>query len=123
MSEAVMRSYYEAYNALDEQALAGLLAPEIELVSVMGTQRGREAYLETYRMMTGLFVDTMTPEAIAVDGNVATVAIHDSLVAKGDIADFMGQALSAGQELVLKLHGRYTIVDGRIVRIEISPAV
>jgi len=122
MSEAVMRSYYAAYNALDEARLASMLAPDVELVSAMGTQRGRDAYLATYRMMTGLFTDTMTPEAITVEGDVVTVAIHDSLVARADIADFMGQALVAGQELVLKLRGQYTVADGQIVRIAISPA-
>ena len=36
MSEALIRSYYDAYNTLDTERLAGLLAPDVELVSAMG---------------------------------------------------------------------------------------
>ena len=122
MSEALIRSYYEAYNALDTDRLASLLAPEVELVSAMGTQSGRDSYLDTYRYMTDLFTDIMTPERIEVDGDTVTVAIHDSLVAKADIADFMGQPVKAGEELILRLHGRYTIANGVIGKIAISPA-
>ena len=123
MSEALIRSYYDAYNALDTERLTGLLAPDVELVSAMGIQSGRTAYLETYRYMTGLFTDIMTPERIEVDGETVLVAIHDSLTAKADIGDFMGQSLKAGDELILQLRGRYTISDGMIRKIEISPAL
>lgn len=122
MSEALLRAYYEAYNAIAPDRLASLLAPDVELVSAMGTQTGRDAYLGTYQYMTGQFTDIMTPEAITVDGQTVSVAIHDSLTAKTDIADFMGQSLKAGEELVLRLNGRYTVIDGQIARIEISPA-
>ena len=121
MNETLIRAYYAAYNALDADGLAGLLAPDVELVSAMGTQTGRDAYLETYRTMTGLFTDVMTPEQIAVNGDTVTVTIHDSLIAKADIADFMGQSLKAGEELVLRLQGQYTFRDGRIARIAITP--
>ena len=122
MNETLIRAYYAAYNALDADGLAGLLAPDVELVSAMGTQTGRDAYLDTYRTMTGLFTDVMTPEQIAVNGDTVTVTIHDSLTAKADIADFMGQPIARGRELILALIGRYTIADGRIARIEIMPA-
>ena len=121
MNETLIRAYYVAYNALDADGLAGLLAPDVELISAMGTQTGRDAYLETYRTMTGLFIDVMTPEQIAVNGDTVTVTIHDSLTAKADIADFMGQSLKAGEELVLRLQGQYTFRDGRIARIAITP--
>ena len=121
MNETLIRAYYAAYNALDADGLAGLLAPDVELVSAMGTQIGRDAYLETYRTMTGLFIDVMTPEQIAVNGDTVTVTIHDSLTAKADIADFMGQSLKAGEELVLHLQGQYTFRNGRITRIAITP--
>lgn len=121
MSEAHMRAYYAAYNALDADALGQLLAPDVELVSAMGSQHGRDAYLATYRYMTDLFTDIMTPEAIMVDGDTTTVTIHDSLTAKADIPDFMGQALKAGEELVLHLRGDYTVADGQITRIAITP--
>ena len=122
MIEALMRAYYAAYNAVDAEALSVILAPDVVLVSAMGTQAGRDAYLTTFRYMTDQFVDRMTPERIDVEGAVATVRIRDSLIARADIADFMGQPVARGQELLLALIGRYTIADGRIARIEIMPA-
>lgn len=119
--EQLIRSYYAAYNGLDDDGLAAILHPQVELVSAMGTQSGRDAYLATYRFMTGQFVDIMEPETIAVEGNCATVTIRDSLTAKADVDDFMGQSLAKGQEIVLNLTGRYTVEDGRIVRIEVAP--
>ena len=121
MSEAHMRAYYAAYNALDTESLGQLLSPDVELVSALGSQHGRDAYLGTYRYMTDLFTDIMTPEAITVDGDVATVTIHDSLTAKADIPDFMGQSLKSGEELVLRLRGEYTLANGQITRIAITP--
>lgn len=120
--EDTIHAYYTAYNACDEAALAGLLHPDIVLRSAMGEQQGREAYLATYRYMIGAFVDRMTPEAIRVEGDVAVVAIHDNLSARTDIADFMGRKVAKGEEIVLRLEGRYRVAEGRIVAIEIAPA-
>ncbi len=118
--EDIIRTYYAAYNACDEAALAGLLHPEVVLGSALGEQHGREAYLATYRYMIGAFVDRMTPETIRVEGEVAIVAIHDSLTARADIADFMGRSVAEGEEIVLRLEGRYRVVDGLIVAIDIA---
>ena len=121
MSEAVLRSYYQAYNSLDTERLCEILSPDVELVSPLGTERGHQAYLATFHYMTGMFVDVMTPETITVSGNTVTVAIHDSLTAKADVADFMGHAVKAGEELILRVKGEYTLVDGRIARAAITP--
>lgn len=120
MVEALMRSYYSAYNAVDAEALQALLSPDVELVSALGTQAGRDAYLATYGFMTGNFVDQMEPQDIQVSGNVAKVRIRNALTARNDIPDFMGQAISKGQQIVLDLVGTYTVSDGQISRIEIS---
>ena len=122
MSEDLMRSYYAAYNAESPERLAAMLAPDVTLVSATGTLEGREAYLETYRTMIGLFVDRMEPVRITCDGQIATAEIVDTLTARADIPDFMGQRLAAGQTITLNLTGRYAIADGTICRIEIAAA-
>ncbi|WP_235829431.1 nuclear transport factor 2 family protein [Croceicoccus estronivorus] len=119
--EDLIRSYYAAYNSVDSDRLSQLLDPQVELVSAMGTQFGRDAYLATYQFMTDQFIDVMEPQEIAVEGNSATVKIRDSLTAKADIADFLGQPIPKGQEMVLNLTGHYTAENGKIVRIEIVP--
>lgn len=120
MTETLMRSYYAAYNAVDAETLKAILAPDVTLVSAMGTQAGRDAYLATYAFMTGNFIDQMHPGSIEVAGEVATVRIRNELTARNDIPDFMGQRIAKGQQIVLDLVGTYTLADGRIARIEIS---
>jgi ketosteroid isomerase-like protein len=122
MTAGLMRSYYEAYNSGDADELSAILDPDVVLVSAMGTQSGRDAYLATYRFMTGQFIDRMEPQQIDAVGEVVTVCIRDTLIARADIADFLGQPVSKGQQLVLDLIGRYTVRDGRITRIELTPA-
>jgi len=120
-NEQLMRSYYEAYNSEDEMRLAPLLAEDVVLVSAAGEQTGREAYLATYRYMIATFIDRMTPERIVGNAEGAVVDIHDRLVARGDVEDFLGMSLHAGQAVELALTGRYRIADGRIHHIEIAP--
>lgn len=118
---ALMRSYYAAYNSEDKTKLSPLLAEDVVLVSAAGEQRGREAYLATYRWMIGNFIDRMTPERIVATPDGVVVDIDDRLMARADIADFLGRPVRAGETMTLTLSGRYTIQNGRITRIEITP--
>jgi hypothetical protein len=120
MSEAFFRGYYEAYNSADASKLAPFLADDVLLISAQGEQRGKEAYLATYRQIISVFSDQMTPEEITVDGNKATVRITDRFVAKADVPDFLGQSFAKGQGFTLKLIGTYLVRNGRIARIEIQ---
>ena len=120
-NEGLMRRYYAAYNSEDETQIAPLLAEDLVLVSAAGEQKGRDAYLATYRWMIATFEDRMTPERIADDADGATVDIHDRLVARSDVDDFLGLSPRAGEAIELSLTGRYTISDGHIARIEINP--
>lgn len=117
-----MRAYYAAYNAEDEDRLGSLLDDEVTLISAAGVQTGKAAYLATYRFMIATFVDRMTPERIIPEDGAATVHITDALTARAPVADFLGASLAEGETMTLRLVGRYTITDGKIVRIEISPA-
>lgn len=120
-SEDFFKGYYEAYNSEDPAKLGALLADDVVMASAMGEQTGKDAYLQTYQFMIGTFIDKMRPEKITLTHDGAVVDIHDSLIARADVPDFMGQSLKAGEEMVLKLTGKYTLKDGKIVRIEIGP--
>ena len=120
MNEAFFRGYYEAYNSEDETRLAAYLDDDVVLTSAQGVQRGRDAYLATYRQIISGFSDRMTPEDIAVDGAAATVRITDRFVAKTDVPDFLGQSFKAGAGFTLKLVARYTVADGKIATIDIQ---
>lgn len=121
MDRAFFEGYYRAYNSADEAQLAPYLAEDVVLASPEGETKGREAYFQIYRHITGQFTDQMTPESIAIDGDRAVVQIHDRFTAKTDVDSFLGQSFRKGQELELKLTGRYLVQGGRIVRIEVGP--
>jgi len=120
MNEAFFRGYYEAYNSEDQSRLAAFLAEDVVLTSAQGVQRGRDAYLATYRQIISAFTDRMTPEDITVDGAKANVKITDRFVAKMDVPDFLGRGFKKGEGFTLKLVGSYTVADGKIATIDIQ---
>jgi hypothetical protein len=120
MNEAFMRRYYDAYNSEDESRLGGFLADDVVLVSAQGEQRGKEAYLATYRFITANFIDRMTPNEISVKGDIASVKITDLFEAKCDVADFLGRSFVKGEGFALKLAGTYGIRNGKIATIDIA---
>jgi ketosteroid isomerase-like protein len=121
MNKEFIEAYYTAYNSEDAAALRNFYADDVVLVSKQGELRGAPAILETYRFLTGQFVDRMTPTRIAIDGANAVVDITDVFTAKQDVADFMGVALKRGEALELRLRGTYTVgSDKKFVRIVIE---
>ena len=119
--EALMRDYYRTYNSEDPAALRAFSHEDVVLVSAQGEMHGPDAILDSYRFLTGQFLDRMTPTHIAVDGDTAVVAITDRFAARVDVADFMGVALKKGESLDLSLRGTYTIDGGKFRRIVIEP--
>ncbi|MBP9035717.1 MAG: nuclear transport factor 2 family protein [Pseudomonadales bacterium] len=119
--EALMRDYYRTYNSEDPAALRAFYHEDVVLVSAQGEMHGPDAILDSYRFLTGQFLDRMTPTHIAVDGDTAVVAITDRFTARVDVADFMGVALKKGESLDLSLRGTYTIDGGKFRRIVIEP--
>ena len=119
--EALMRDYYRTYNSEDPAALRAFYHEDVVLVSAHGEMHGADAILDSYRFLTGQFLDRMTPTHIAVDGDTAVVAITDRFTARVDVADFMGVALKKGESLELSLRGTYTIDGGKFRRIVIEP--
>ena len=57
----VLTAYYDAYNSENPDRLAAVLDEAIVLRTAGGTQEGRPAYLETYKMMTTTFVSRIMP--------------------------------------------------------------
>tara|TARA_R110002110_G_scaffold153886_1_gene347499 strand:- start:47478 stop:47852 length:375 start_codon:yes stop_codon:yes gene_type:complete len=122
MDEALMRRYYATYNSEDPEGLADFYHPDCTLESAQGTLRGREAILDTYRALVGMFEDRMTPTEITVNGDEARVTIVDRFTARADVPDFLGQSLAAGESFELQLEGHYRAEQGqfREIRIEIA---
>jgi hypothetical protein len=120
MNEAFMRGYYDAYNSESESRLGVFLADDVVLVSAQGEQRGKEAYLTTYRFIVANFIDRMTPDEIKVTGDTASVKITDRFEAKRDVPDFLGRSFAKGDGFMLKLNGTYRVADDKIAAIDIA---
>jgi len=119
MNEAFMRGYYEAYNSEDPARLGALLADDVVLVSAQGEQRGKDAYLATYKAIITDFTDRMTPDQITISGDTAEVKITDRFTARHDVADFLGRSFKAGDGFTLKLLGTYEVRDEKIATINV----
>jgi hypothetical protein len=122
MNESFFRGYYEAYNSEDPARLAEFLTDDVLLVSAQGEQRGRDAYLATYRQITAGFWDKMTPDEITLTEDGAIVKITDRFTAKVDVPDFLGRSYAKGEGFTLKLVGTYAVRDGKMARITVAIA-
>jgi SnoaL-like domain len=120
MNEAFMRGYYDAYNSENESRLSAFLADDVVLVSAQGEQRGKDAYLTTYRFIIANFIDRMTPDEITVTGDTASVKITDRFEAKRNVPDFLGRRFAKGDGFMLKLTGTYRVADDKIAAIDIA---
>src|SRR5208282_2279418 len=69
--------YYDAYASEDADALGAFYADDVTLTSSQGVIRGKDELLGTYRYITSLFHDRMTPDTIIVDGDRAAIEITD----------------------------------------------
>ena len=119
MDKKFFESYYRAYNREDPQALSEFYHDDVVLRFAQGEQNGKEALLGTYRFITSMLKDQMTPKNIIIQGEQAAIEIQDRFVAKQDINDFMGQKLAKGDTLELSVCGIYKVEDNRIKEITI----
>lgn len=119
MDKEFFESYYKTYNSEDPQALSEFYHDDVVLRFAQGEQNGKEALLVTYRFITSMLKDQMTPKNIIIQGEQAAIEIHDRFEAKQDIDDFMGQKLAKGDTLELSVCGIYKVEDNRIKEITI----
>lgn len=111
--------YYQAYASENPDALGEFYADDVTLTSSQGVVNGKQAMLDTYKYITSLFVDRMTPDQIIIDGERAAIEITDRFTAKVDVASFLGRAFVEGEQFELKICGIYRVVDGKISTIRI----
>lgn len=119
---AFMRDYYRTYNSASPERLRPFYADDVVFEAGGFTMEGADTMVSTYTGILAQFRDEMTPDAILVDGERAAVEITDVFTAKVDVADWMGQALAAGESLTMRLCAVYTVTDGKIRRAAIYRA-
>jgi len=111
--------YYEAYASEDPAALGAFYADDVTLSSSQGVIQGREALLGTYRYITAMFIDRMTPDTIILDGDRAAIEITDRFEAKTDVESFLGRPFRKGEVFTMKICGVYRVENGKIRQITI----
>lgn len=120
MNEDYLRSYFRVYNSEDPEQLESLYHPDVTLRNGDIEIKGRDQLIGTYREMIANFHDKMSPSFIEESEGAVSVQILDTLTAKCDIFDFMGQVVAEGDSLYLKLRGKYEFEDGKIRRISLE---
>ena len=111
--------YYETYASEDAAALGAFYADDVTLTSSQGVIKGREELLGTYRYITSLFHDKMTPENIIIDGDQAAIEITDRFEAKADVENFLGRSFTKGDSFTMKICGVYRVESGKIRQVTI----
>ncbi|HLG88181.1 MAG TPA: nuclear transport factor 2 family protein [Alphaproteobacteria bacterium] len=111
--------YYETYASEDAAALGAFYAEDVKLISGQGVIQGRDQLLETYRSITSLFRDRMTPDSILIDGDRAAVEITDRFEAKQAVPEFLGRPFAKGEAFTMRICGLYRVQDGKIREIAI----
>lgn len=111
--------YYDAYASEDSDALGAFYADDVTLTSSQGVIRGKDELLGTYRYITSLFHDRMTPDTIIVDGDRAAIEITDRFEAKEAVPSFLGRAFAKGEVFTMKICGIYRVENGKIRQVTI----
>ena len=111
--------YYDAYASEDAAALGAFYAEDVRLTSSQGVIEGKEQLLGTYRFITSLFHDRMTPDTIIVDGDRAAIEITDRFEAKQAVPDFLGRSFAKGEAFTMRICGVYRVQGGTIREITI----
>jgi steroid delta-isomerase-like uncharacterized protein len=113
--EDVARAFLAAYNDIDLDAIAALVAPEIVMVHYgRGVDLlGRERVLAGLTASaTGSFGDRRfgSPRRLTADGSRVAVEHTWTATAAADVANFA----AAGETVVMELCTVFTVVDGQI---------
>ena len=111
--------YYETYASENAPALGAFYADDVTLTSSQGVIRGKDELLGTYRYITSLFQDRMTPDDIIIDGDRAAIEITDRFEAKQAVPDFLGRAFAKGEVFTMKICGIYRVENGKIRQVTI----
>ncbi|WP_036256339.1 nuclear transport factor 2 family protein [Spongiibacter marinus] len=122
MSKAVIEDYFRTYNSASAEALSAFYHPDVVLRTAEGEFAGPQAILGVYQHIIAQFYDQMTPTRIVQRGDEFCVDIQDRFTAKMPVADFLGRSFAKGDSLVLYLHARYRLQEGRIISADIRAA-
>ena len=111
--------YYDTYASEDADALGAFYADDVRLTSGQGVIQGKEQLLGTYRAITSLFHDRMTPDSILVDGDRAAIEITDRFEAKQAVPEFLGRSFAKGETFTMRICGVYRVGNGKIREVTI----
>ncbi|MEO9130574.1 MAG: nuclear transport factor 2 family protein [Sphingomonas sp.] len=116
--EARYRSYLNAFNTSDWDALRGFYAPNIRLVIGNGTElAGREAIIDFYRGVKQHVQRTIEIIQCFADGDTLAAEIESEFLAIQDAPDFAGRPLARGDRYYLNSFVFYNLAGEQYTRI------
>lgn len=116
-AEALVRTYYDAFNRGDHAAMLALLTDDVAHDPNQGTRRvGKTAFAEFLAKMQHAYRERLTDLVVMADATgtraAAEFTVHGEYLAAED-----GLPPACGQRYVLPAGAFLTIRDGRIARV------
>lgn len=117
MTEALIRRYYDAFNAGDVEGMLACIADDVRHhVNEGGVRVGKDAFAAFCAHMSRCYRERLTDIVVMVSANGARAAAE--FVVNGEyLATDEGLPEAAGQTYVLPAGGFFEVEDGRIARV------
>ena len=120
-AEAVIRAYYDAFNAGDEAAFLALLTDDVAHdVSQGGREIGRDSFARFLAHMNRCYRERIEDLAVMTEASgtraAAEFTVHGEYIAT-DPGVPEGTAPARGQRYVLPAGAFFTLRDGKVARI------
>ena len=120
-AEAVIRAYYDAFNAGDEAAFLALLTDDVAHdVSQGGREIGRDSFARFLAHMNRCYRERIEDLAVMTEATgtraAAEFTVHGEYIAT-DPGVPEGTAPARGQRYVLPAGAFFTLRDGKVARI------
>jgi steroid delta-isomerase-like uncharacterized protein len=116
-AEALIRRYYDAFNAGDIEAMLACLAEDVRHETNQGPVRtGREAFRAFSAHMARCYAERLADIVVMTEPS-GTRAAAEFTVHGRYLADDDGLPPARGQSYVLPAGGFFTLRDGRIARV------
>ena len=117
MDREGMQKYYETFNTGNLEAIATCYTEDVVLEYHDMILNGRNAVMGHFKEYFNSVREHLTPLQIVIEDNNIAVELSDTLTAKIDLPDLMGEAVNAGESVIIKFGGFYKAHGNKIYHI------
>ena len=117
MDQEGMQEYYETFNSANLEAIAACYTEDVVLEYHDMILNGRDAVIGHFKEYFTAVREHITPLQIVIEDNIIAVELSDTLTAKMDLPDLMGEAAKAGESVIVKFGAFYKARGNKIYHI------